>query len=86
MTGDPKNMTCQEFQAQLADLIGTGEDVSNHPHLMDCETCRALLADLQTIADAARQLLPIEIEPPKEDLWDRIEMAIKKEDGSVQPD
>ena len=81
MTGDPKNMACQEFQAQLADLIGTGEDISNHPHLMDCQTCRALLADLQTIAEAARQLLPIE--PPEEDLWERIEMAIKKEDGSV---
>ena len=51
---------------------------------MDCDTCRALLADLQTIADAARQLLPIE--PPQEDLWERIEMAIKKEDGSIQPD
>ncbi len=84
MTGDPKNMTCQEFQEQLADLIGTGQDVSNHPHLKDCDTCRALLADLQTIADAARQLLPIE--PPQEDLWDRIELAIKKEDSSVQPD
>jgi predicted anti-sigma-YlaC factor YlaD len=84
MTGDPKNMTCQEFQAQLADLIGSGIDVSNHPHLQTCDTCRALLAELETIAEAARQLLPIE--QPKEDLWDRIELAIKKEEGSVQPD
>jgi predicted anti-sigma-YlaC factor YlaD len=84
MTGDPKNMTCQEFQAQLADLISSGVDVENHPHLKNCDTCRALLADLQTIAEAARQLLPVE--PPKEDLWDRIELAIKKEEGSVQPD
>ena len=86
MTGDPKNMTCQEFQEQLADLIGSGVDVSNHPHLKDCDTCRALLADLQTIADAARQLLPAEIEPPQADLWDRIELAIKKEEGSTDPD
>lgn len=84
MTGDPKNMTCQEFQAQLADLIGSGTDVSKHPHLQTCDTCSALLAELQTIADAARQLFPIE--QPKEDLWERIELAIKKEDGSVQPD
>jgi hypothetical protein len=84
MTGNSKEMTCQEFQSQLADLIGSGVDVANHPHLKDCDTCRALLADLQTIADAARQLLPIE--QPKEDLWDRIELAIKKEEGSVQPD
>jgi hypothetical protein len=84
MTADPKKMTCEQFQSQLADLIGTGEDVSQHPHLQTCATCRALLADLQTIADAAKQLLPIE--QPKEDLWDRIELAIKRDDGTVQPD
>ena len=38
------------------------------------------LTDLQTIADAAKQLFPIE--QPKEDLWDRIELAIKRERGS----
>lgn len=84
MTGDPNEMSCQEFQAKLADLIGSGEDVSRHPHLQTCSKCRALLADLETIAEAARQLLPIQ--QPKEDLWDRIEMAIKKEDGSVRID
>lgn len=84
MTGDSQNMSCQEFQAQLADLIGTGQDVSTHPHLLTCENCRALLADLETIADAARQLLPIE--QPKEDLWDRIELAIKRDEGTTQPD
>lgn len=82
MTGDPNEMSCQEFQAKLADLVGSGEDVSSHPHLQTCSNCRALLADLQTIADAARQLLPIQ--QPKEDLWDRIELAIKKEEGSVR--
>jgi len=84
MTQDRKHLSCQEFQAQMADLIGSGEDVSTHPHLQTCANCRALLADLQTIADAVKQLLPIE--QPKEDLWDRIELAIKKEEGSVQPD
>jgi hypothetical protein len=84
MTEDRNQMSCHAFQAQLADLIASGEDVSNHPHLKTCDRCRALLADLQTIAEAARQLLPIE--QPKEDLWDRIELAIKKEEGSTQPD
>jgi hypothetical protein len=82
MTGDPSNLSCQEFQSKLADLIGSGEDVSKHPHLQTCETCRALLADLETIAEAAKQLLPIE--QPQEDLWDRIELAIKKKEG--EPD
>lgn len=85
MTSDPKNMSCEEFQSQLAELIGSGEDISRHPHLQTCQnTCKALLADLQTIADAAKQLLPIE--PPEEDLWERIELAIKQEEGTAQPD
>ncbi len=57
MTGDRENMSCQEFQEQLADLIGSGEDASAHPHLQTCETCRALLAELQTIA-GRRQAAP----------------------------
>jgi hypothetical protein len=84
MSGDRKDLSCQEFQARLADLVGAGGNVSLHPHVQNCETCRALLADLETIAEAARQLMPIE--QPKEDLWDRIEMAIKKEEGATQPD
>jgi hypothetical protein len=84
MSVDPNNMTCQEFQEQMADLIGSGENVDNHPHLQTCANCRALLADLQTIADAAKQLLPID-EQPQEDLWERIELAIKKEE-SAMPD
>jgi len=81
MTEDHNNRNCEEFQTQLADLIGSGENVANHPHLQSCPRCRALLAELEAIADAARQLLPIE--PPKEDLWERIELAIKNEDGSA---
>ena len=84
MTGDPNEMNCQEFQAQMADLIGSGEDAASHPHLLTCANCRALLADLQTIADAARQLLPVQ--PPDDDLWSRIELAIKKEEGSARVD
>lgn len=84
MTGDPNHMTCHEFQAQLADLVGSGEDVASHPHLQDCERCRALLADLQTIAEAAKQLLPIE--QPQEDLWERIESAIKRDDALPERD
>lgn len=78
MTHKPGDMSCEEFQAQLADLIGSGEDLNQHPHLKECPRCRALLADLQTIADAARELLPVE--PPKDDLWDRIESAIQSEE------
>jgi len=78
---DPKSMSCQEFQAQLPELIGTGEDINLHPHIQSCELCRALLADLETIAEAARQLFPIE-EPP-DDLWNQIESAIKEQESSA---
>jgi hypothetical protein len=74
------NMTCAEFQAQLPELIGSGEQIAEHPHIRSCALCRALLADLETIAEAARQLFPIE-EPPDE-LWDQIELAIQKEENS----
>ena len=78
---DANNMTCAAFQAQLPELISTGESISGHPHLKDCELCRALLADLETIAEAARQLFPLEAEPPDE-LWEHIQSAIKGENES----
>ncbi len=80
MTNDPAKMRCAEFQAKLPELIGSGVDVSQHPHIQSCELCRALLADLETIAEAARQLFPV-VDPP-DDLWAQIELAIKSEDGA----
>jgi len=77
MTGDPNNMNCRVFQSQMADLIGSGGDAANHPHLKTCPRCRALLDDLETIAEAARQLLPAEL--PEDRLWERIESAIKRD-------
>jgi hypothetical protein len=83
MTHEPDKMSCAEFQAQLPELIGSGADVSTHPHIQTCGLCRALLADLETIAEAARQLLPI-VEPP-DDLWAHIESAIKGEEANAEP-
>lgn len=72
-------MSCAEFQAHLPEFIGSGRDVSSDPHIQNCDLCRALLADLETIAQAARDLFPT-VEPP-DDLWENIESAIKGEDG-----
>ena len=82
MKEDPGKMSCFKFQEQLPDLISTGESIANHPHYQSCELCRALLADLETIAEAARQLLPV-VEPP-DDLWEHIESAIKEEEHSSE--
>jgi hypothetical protein len=84
MTEDPSTMTCGEFQNQLAELIGSGEDLAAHPHLLHCARCRTLLADLETIAESARQLLPV-VEPP-DDLWEHIESAIWSEGSSREPE
>jgi hypothetical protein len=75
MKADAGKMSCTEFQAQLPELIGTGEDASAHPHVMTCDDCRKFLTDLETIAEAARQLFP-SVEPSDE-LWKKIESKIK---------
>ena len=77
MTGDRSTMSCAEFQAQLPEMIGSGQNVAAHPHIQSCELCRALLADLETIAEAARQLFPA-VEP-RDELWQQIESAIQSE-------
>ena len=81
MTGDFNKQDCAEFQSRLAELIGAGQDLSQHPHIVSCELCRALLSDLTTIAEAARQLFPV-VEPPDE-IWEHIESAIKDEESKV---
>jgi predicted anti-sigma-YlaC factor YlaD len=73
-------MTCQQFQDRLPELLGSGENLSAHPHLQQCARCRALIADLETIAEAARQLYPV-ADPPDR-LWAQIESAIEKEDAT----
>jgi len=79
MNRDPQNLSCTEFQSLLPELIGSGQNVSQHPHVRSCDLCRTLLSDLETIAEAARQLLA-SVEPP-DNLWRQIESAIQKEEN-----
>ncbi len=84
MTDNHKNMSCEEFQAHLPEMIGAGVDVSNHPHLLGCDLCRALFNDLETIAAAARELFPIEDPPDR--VWELIQSAIQEEEqGKASP-
>ena len=83
MRNNSETMRCEEFQAQLPELIGSGANISEHSHLKSCELCSALLADLETIAEAARQLFPV-VEPPDE-VWEQIELAIQHEEKSYEP-
>jgi hypothetical protein len=78
MNDNTSKMSCVEFQDRMAELIGSGQDLTAHPHVKDCADCRALLAELKAIADAARELFP-SVEPPDE-VWEHIESAIKRGD------
>jgi hypothetical protein len=84
MTEEANPLTCQEFQAQLPEMIGSGKSLAAHVHLQHCALCRALLADLETIAEAARSIFPI-VEPP-ENLWKQIESALKNETSASRQD
>ena len=79
MISEPIAMTCDEFQALLPEMIGSGVDVQTHPHFRDCQVCRRLLADLEAIAAAASKLLPVE--EPRDTLWDQIEQAIEVDEA-----
>jgi hypothetical protein len=54
MEKTPKSGGCEEFQASLSELIGNDKHHA-HPHLLECEQCRALVVDLEIIAEAPRQ-------------------------------
>jgi hypothetical protein len=58
MTIDSENAinACERFQQRLAELFGSGEDIYSDPHLQGCTLCRALVVDLERIAEEARNL------------------------------
>jgi hypothetical protein len=76
----PTNDECAQFQSQMPDRIGAGEDLQNHPHMLTCDRCRALVRDLEYIAQAARQLMPVEAEPG-EDVWKKIQKALERDEA-----
>jgi hypothetical protein len=77
---DPADeQACAEFQQSMAAQLTAGADLKSDPHLRSCARCQALLRDLEAIAQAARQLLPIEADPP-DTVWAQIERALSQED------
>jgi len=77
MTEPANPINCEQFQNRLPELIGSGADLAVDPHLQQCPICKALMADLESIADAARELFPM-MEPP-DAVWEQIESALKSE-------
>jgi hypothetical protein len=76
---EAEDIECAEFQALMPERIGAGEDLQGYAHMQTCERCRALVRDLEYIAQAAKQLIPVE--EPREDLWAQIQLAIERGDA-----
>jgi hypothetical protein len=55
-----RKLSCEEFQHQLSDLINSGADLEDHPHVKACPKCRQIAQELEAIAEAARKLFPPE--------------------------
>lgn len=73
-------MRCQDYAVDIGDLVdGTLEGPAREAcvaHVDDCAACRALVADLQAIREAARGLVPVE--PPAQ-AFGRIAAALDTE-------
>ncbi|MBV9670872.1 MAG: hypothetical protein JOZ43_07965 [Acidobacteriales bacterium] len=68
---------CAEFQEELPQLMESGADLSNHPHLRECHTCNDLVRDLQYIAEQAKLLLPLH--DPRPEVWNNIKGTLTRE-------
>ncbi len=68
-------MTCEEFQGKMADLMGG--DIREHEHLKSCARCSALLEELESIAEAAKALLPVY--EPSDRIWEKIHRSMGAE-------
>lgn len=54
MSEDVRNPTCEEFQNQIAELVGSGANIESHPHAKVCAICSQLLHDFRSIAESAQ--------------------------------
>jgi hypothetical protein len=80
LANDAIDAECAEFQALMPTRIGAGEDLQAFDHMLTCERCRALVRDLEYIAEAARQLIPVE-EEPSDEIWEQIRIQLALEQG-----
>ena len=69
-------MNCIDLQNSLAE-IDDGTSVEQRLHLKTCPKCAALVADLNLISAAARELR--EAEEPSPRVWNSIEIALRQE-------
>jgi hypothetical protein len=75
-------MTCEEFRRVLPEL-GSGHGIEQEAHLKSCSACSGLVADLETISQAAQLLQSSE--DPSPWVWNSIELALRQEGLIRQP-
>jgi hypothetical protein len=70
-------MQCQELEQELERSGGGPLPASATAHLASCGACQNLVADLESIATASREL-PREVEPPTS-VWMKLEARLEAE-------
>jgi hypothetical protein len=75
-------MTCAEFQRALPYIADGGGSQEEEQHLVACEVCIALVADLRYISECAKLLVPMEDPNPR--VWRAIQHSLMRE-GLVKP-
>jgi hypothetical protein len=70
-------MNCAEFQEILPEVFDSGRTAEQESHLKSCPVCSDLVAELDLIANQARQLQ--ETAEPSPRVWASIEIALRQE-------
>jgi hypothetical protein len=70
-------MNCAEFQEILPEVFDSGRTAEQESHLKSCPVCSDLVAELDLIANEARQLQ--ETAEPSPRVWASIEIALRQE-------
>jgi hypothetical protein len=70
-------MNCEEFQEILPEVFESGRTAERESHLQSCSVCSSLVAELDLIANEARQLQ--EVSEPSPRVWASIEIALRQE-------
>ena len=84
------SMTAAEFEQHLPELFASGEGgkLSEDPRLAKFlkanPDCAALVRDLETIADTAKNLFAADQEP-SDSVWSNIASQLEKESDSDEP-
>ena len=87
---DISTLTVGDFEERLPELFAAGHGrISEDPRFASFfaanPNCRALVRDLEYIADAAEDLLKPTVEDPSDSVWDSIQSKLKIAAAGEEP-